>query len=768
MKNSSEHNYDSESLRKQEATADEFKHRFEIAAELCGDGLLILDKNNQLVFSSKKAAALWGYSQEELVSIPIEEVFPQDSLNTFKLMCSQAVECPGQLFNACLSALRVHDREMDVEITLFSPEKDREIYITLSDVSLSKNREKEFFKSNQFLRNVILNSVVGIISFDAKGNILLFNNAAGRMLGWSEREVAGFKNLYDFFDASDADHIMEMIIGNGRMEEESGMFCPMEISMMKKSGEVFPVNFSLSSIYEWDQQVALVGVFTDQSERAAIEKELKQTRDYLNNVVQNAFDMIITTDLDANMVSFNRGGERILGYSSREMIGKSVEMLYPNPEERRSLLRRVHHFDGAVSNYETKLIHKNGSLVDISLTLSLLTDKDGRTMGTVGISKDITAHKKAEEELKQTKDYLNAIVENTTDMIITTDLDKKIVSFNRGAEIMLGYQRDEVLGRHIEDFYLEPGERQAMAMYLDDEESSVNYETQLLAKDGKIVDIDLTLSQLRDIHDRVIGTVGISKDISESKRVEEELRQKKAELEEARIQVMHSEKMASLGKLATSVAHEINNPLGGILMFCEIVLEEIQTDHPNRKDLLQIREQTLKCKDIVKGLLDFGRMTGAKYAFIDLNRTVEQGIALFANQALFQNIKVIWELAVDLPQILGDARQLNQVFTNLIINAVDAMNGHGVLTVRTEVKKEEEEVRVSFIDTGHGIEPHIIPRLFEPFFTTKPVGEGVGLGLSTSYGIVKSHNGRIEVESEAGSGSIFTVCLPMVGPEQDA
>ena len=391
-------------------------------------------------------------------------------------------------------------------------------------------------------------------------------------------------------------------------------------------------------------------------------------------------------------------------------------------------MRRVEHFDGAVSNFETKLRHKNDSLVDISLTLSLLTDNEGKVMGTVGISKDITDRVKAETELQKTKDYLNAIVENTPDMIITTDLDKKIVSFNRGAERMLNIKREEVLGVNIEDLYVDPDERRALARLLSDVDTSVNYETQLRDSKGQKVDIDLTLSHLKNNRGETIGTVGISKDITEKKRVEAELALKNAELEEAKLQILHNEKMASLGKLATSVAHEINNPLGGILLFCEMILEDINDDDPNRPDLLQIREQTMRCKEIVKGLLEFGRMTGTQYSFIDLNRTVEQGIALFANQAIFHNVLVVKDLDPDLPQIMGDASQLNQVFTNLIINAVDAMKGVGTLTIKTAQDLVKEEVRISFMDTGCGISPDVKPRLFEPFFTTKPIGEGGGVG----------------------------------------
>jgi two-component system NtrC family sensor kinase len=746
---------------------DRIRQRFETAAELANDGLLVCDQAGNIVYASTAASKLLGFKRDELTSMNVRGLLSLADQRNFDILRKDAVSQPGQTLTTEANAIPAWGQALEVEIAVIASPQGDELFISLRDLSLSKIMEKELLKSNQFLRKIIIGSVDGIIAADVSGNIMLFNEGAVRMLGWDEVEVIGVKTVADFLEPGVADEVQIRLHRDDPRDGPTGSMNPLEVNMVARSGEIFPVSLTMSSIVEWGQEVATVGIFTDLRERVKMERALKETRDYLNNVLENAFDMIITTDLNTNIVSFNRGAERLLGYRRDEVLGKSVESFYPDAEERRALMRRMEHFDGVVSNYETRLIRKDGVLVDISMTLSLLYDNQGKIIGTVGISKDITARKRAERELQETKDYLNAIVENAPDMIITTNLEKKMVSFNRGAEKILGYHRQEVLGHHIETLYVEPGERQALAKYLDSQTGSVNYETQLRSKDGRVVDIDLTLSHLKNKDGQVIGTLGISKDITEKKRVEAELEQKKAELEEAQLQIMHAEKMASLGKLATSVAHEINNPLGGILLFCEMILEEVTEEDPNRPDLMQIREQTLRCKEIVKGLLEFGRMTGTHYAFIDLNRTVEQGIALFANQAILQDIEIVRDLDPKTPQIMGDASQLNQVFTNLIINAVDAMEGRGVLTITTRLDEKVDEVLVSVGDTGKGIDPEVMPRLFEPFYTTKPVGEGVGLGLSTSYGIVKRHNGRIEVDSEPGKGSVFTVHLPLEGPEQE-
>jgi len=262
--------------------------------------------------------------------------------------------------------------------------------------------------------------------------------------------------------------------------------------------------------------------------------------EYLHNILEYSGDMIITTDMDRRITSFNQGGELMLGYTREEMLGVDVETLYVDPEERWALMRHVQDM-GSVSNYETQLVHKDRHVVDISLTLSQLKDNQGRVIGTVGISKDISDRKAVEEklrlqrvELQETRDYLNSILENTGDMVITTDSSRRIMSFNRGGELMLGYTREEMLGVDVETLYVDPEERWALMRHVQDMGSVSNYETQLVHKDRHVVDISLTLSQLKDNQGRVIGTVGISKDISDRKAVEEKLRLQRVELRETR------------------------------------------------------------------------------------------------------------------------------------------------------------------------------------------------------------------------------------------
>lgn len=240
-------------------------------------------------------------------------------------------------------------------------------------------------------------------------------------------------------------------------------------------------------------------------------------------------------------------------------------------------------------------------------------------------------------------------------------------------------------------------------------------------------------------------------------------------------QLMQASKLASIGEISAKVAHELNSPLGGILIYANLLLEDTPAEDPKQSDLKQIVEQTLRCKEIVKDLLEFSRQSDHRRVPCSINQSIRQTVELLSKQALIQspiflgpivqsNIRVVQELDPDLPLITADPNRMNQVLVNLIINAVDAMEGEGTLTLRTFQQPLEKKVVLEVGDTGIGIPEGNRSKIFDPFFTTKEVGKGTGLGLSTVYGIVQEHGGTIEVQSTVGKGTTFTLKFPFEDP----
>ncbi|MEW6568936.1 MAG: cache domain-containing protein, partial [Chloroflexota bacterium] len=227
--------------------------------------------------------------------------------------------------------------------------------------------------------------------------------------------------------------------------------------------------------------------------------------------------------------------------------------------------------------------------------------------------------------------------------------------------------------------------------------------------------------------------------------------------------IMESERLALIGQLAANVAHELNNPLQGIVTYSHLLLERLSAEDATAESVRKVVTQADRCRDIIRGLLDFSRQRKPDKTVCSINAVLQECIALVENQALFHNIQIIEELQPDLPTAVIDPSQIERVFMNLIINAAEAMDGGGKLMLATRYDPEHTAIEIRVSDTGHGIPAEYLDRIFDPFFTTKDPGHGTGLGLAISYGIVKEHRGTISVESEPGKGTTFTVRLPMNG-----
>lgn len=244
------------------------------------------------------------------------------------------------------------------------------------------------------------------------------------------------------------------------------------------------------------------------------------------------------------------------------------------------------------------------------------------------------------------------------------------------------------------------------------------------------------------------------------KTLEKKVEERTRELTKMQASLIQSEKLASLGKLAAGVAHEINNPLGGVLIYSHLLLEDTPKDSPHYSNLKKIVKETTRCKNIVKGLLEFARPKDPEMSSLDINNIVEKSLYIIEGQSLFQNLVIEKHFAPDLPRIVGDGAQLQQVFMNIILNGADAMDNDGTFTINTSHDSDGRFITIQFSDTGHGIQEDDIKRLFEPFFTTKDVGKGTGLGLAISYSIIQKHRGTIEVNSQVDKGATFSVKLP--------
>jgi two-component system, NtrC family, sensor kinase len=399
---------------------------------------------------------------------------------------------------------------------------------------------------------------------------------------------------------------------------------------------------------------------------------------------------------------------------------------------------------------------------------SPILDDNGEVAYIIEKIRDATHVKRLEKELSGIKSFMEKFVQSSISAIVASDLRGKILLMNPAAEELTGYTFQDA--RHkitVRDLY-PPGQANAVLAKLRSEAFGGKgkltcSETILVNSRGEEIPVELTAAIIYE-GNKEVATMGIFNDLRE--KIDQEERVKDALLRAAR-----AEKLASLGQLAAGVAHEINNPLTGILLYGGLLLEDLPPEDPKYQDMESIIEDANHCRNIVKSLLAYSRQTSANKEVIDLNELVEQSLGLIRDQRLFINIKVVKELTDESMLVKVDRGQLNQVIINLVINAVDAMERKGTLTLKTYSDRSRNQVvgkgeatgfaYLEVSDTGCGIPEENLPRIFDPFFTTKDLGKGTGLGLSTAYGIVHENGGTIWVKETGESGTTFVLELTL-------
>ncbi|MBF0205044.1 MAG: PAS domain S-box protein [Desulfamplus sp.] len=359
--------------------------------------------------------------------------------------------------------------------------------------------------------------------------------------------------------------------------------------------------------------------------------------------------------------------------------------------------------------------------------------------------------------------FLRKLIHSAADAIIASDMTGKIIIFNKAATEVSGYSKKEAMGDlNIRDLY-PPGDAQEIMKKMRSHEYGGDgllkgYKQMAIRKDGITIPIILNASIVYE-GDKEVASIGFFHDMREAKRLE-------CEIEKMQIQLLQAEKMSSLGKLAAGVAHQLNNPLGGITLFTQLMLEEYDLNDDAKSDLLKIQRDAERCSSIVKELLEFARQTKREVKLQNINKIVGRTLFLLRNQSIFQNIEILESYDNNIPEIPVDIQQLNHVFMNIILNAADAMEGSGVLDIKTFLEDNDGMVHITIADTGTGIPESTLPSIFEPFFTTKEEGKGTGLGLSMAYGIVESHKGKIKAENRPEGGALFSITLPLKNEAQ--
>lgn len=508
-----------------------------------------------------------------------------------------------------------------------------------------------------------------------------------------------------------------------------------------------------------DGSISKLSIYRDISERKRREQKLWASEENFRNLFEHVACGAFISSKEGKFINANRALLDMLGYESKdEFLNIDIARdLYVGPEDRQKFKEMIER-DGRVIDYEVEFKRKDGRTVPVLLTGHARYDQNGNVVGYEGLNVDISQRKMMERQLREAYDFINKIIQSSPNAIIAIDMTGSILIWNRAAEETLGYKASEVIGKmSIEKIYPEAMARKVMQMMRSPEYGGVGklnaYPMVYVRQDGMVVEGNLSAAIIYDAGGKEIASVGSFVDLKERLEMERALRRTQEQL-------LQSEKLAAMGRLTSQIAHELNNPLYGIMNTLELLKTEISAGSKRRKVLEMALSETVRLSELLRKMLSFSRPDQEEKQPVDLNTVLDEILLLHEKQLQENDIQIKTLFAAELPPIMASKNQLRQVFLNLVANARDAMPDGGTLSVKTA--SDEETVKIEFSDTGIGIKEEDLKRIFDTFFTTKDSVKGVGLGLSVCYGFIKEHGGDIQVTSEVAKGTTFTIAFPIL------
>ena len=483
------------------------------------------------------------------------------------------------------------------------------------------------------------------------------------------------------------------------------------------------------------------------------EEALRQSEKKLKAYLESAPDGVYLTDLKGTFLYGNKKAEELTGYAREELIGKSFLKLNLLPGKylaRAAKLLVLSAMGKPTGPDEFEITKRDGNRIWVEINTTLIKQAGGTIV--IGFVRDITERKHIEEALR----FSDAAFKSIQESVIATDTEYIITRWNKVSEQIYGVKASEAIGKKLFDVIeiVETLPSENAKRFKKLETQGYYQEEQLHRTKHAEVWVDVSVQAI-ETNGRHYGWVALATDITERKQAEEREKQLQQEL-------ILASRLASIGEMASGVAHEINNPLTGVIGFAQLLMRRDIADDI-REDLEVINKEAQRVAEVVSGLLAFAHQRKPGREYVDINQLILEILKLRSCQMQVNNIHLVNRLDPDLPQTVADGNQLQQVFLNIILNAEQAMvkaHGGGNLSVKTE--QVNDSIQVSVADDGPGISQENLDKVFNPFFTTNEVGQGTGLGLSICHGIVTQHNGKISAKSKLGKGATFIVELPIV------
>ena len=725
---------------------DNYKTLFENSAV----AITVVDENENLLSWNKYAESLLGMNKDDLYLKPISALYPEEE---WRKMRSMNLRQKGMQHHLETKMIKKNGEILDVDISLsMFKGSDGKIIGTIgiiADISDRKQAQQRLQMVEGNYMTIFENSAVAITLADENERIISWNKYTEILLGADKKELYNMP-VRSLYPDEEWEKIRALNI------RQKGMQHHLETRLIKKNNDIIDVDISISILKGTEGQITgSIAIITNVTERKKAYEQLRHAEENYRTIFENTAVSITITDANENIVSWNRQTELMLGMDKDDLHTKHISSLYPVAEWEMIRAQNIRK-KGMQNHLETKMIKSNGAIIDVDLSVSILRGTDGEISGSIGIVNDITEHKRTREQLKTTTDNYKTLFENTAVAITVANENEKIISWNKYTEVLLGMSRSDLYMRPVSSLYPEVQWLKIRAENIKQKGMQNHLETQMQKKDGETIDVDLSISVLKDSDGEVTGSIAVISNISDLKKAEEE----KQRMEQ---QVQLAGRLSAVGELAAGVAHELNNPLTAVRGFAQLLASRKDLDESLTNDLETIYKEAQRATRITSNLLSFARSHNPEKRMISMNDVIAQSVELQEYRMRVSNIEISTELDKDLPYTMADFYQMQQVFVNLITNAEQAMsdtNGRGKLYIKTE--QSGDLIRITVIDDGPGIHEDHIQNIFDPFFTTKDADKGTGLGLSICYSLIREHGGTLSASNNTGEGATFVIELPII------
>lgn len=721
-------------------------------------------ESGKIVEVNKKLVEVYGYTEEELKGRTAFElglwIKPEERGEFINLLRKRKI-IKGFEHQFMIKGGRILDVILHAQV--FEMEGKEIILYLVEDITEKKKIER----MQKRLVDIVESSDGFVLTTDVNLNVFYMNPAAQRTLNVN---ING--KILDIFPNDEKGRLTNEIIQSA---VENGLWKG-ELQIKGKNGEPIPSLTIAIAHRKPDNTIDYYSfIFRDITELKKTYQALKESEERLRQIIENSTQVFYIHDADRKFVYVSPQIKTLLGFDVDEVLGRfTFEFLSDNPINRigSELTELALRTGERQRPYECELIAKDGRKVWVEIYESPIV-QHGKTVAMVGSLKDITKRKQAEMRLKEREAFLDAITKYSPDVIVIFDLIRRDVIYaNKEIAELLGYEKMTV--KNFQEFskLLHEEDRQKLNQHflkLMNGEDGVVYECEYRIKnasgDYRWFYARDTIFK-RDENGNVVQILSAQRDITREKKLA-------IEKEEAEAQKIHSNKMQALGELASGVAHDINNDLTVILGNLSLLKGNREPTDEEWKYLERAAEAAEKIRDLSKQLLVFSRKEAMKIRPINVSEAITGAIKLLRNVKM-ENVKIELEFAPNLPLINADRSMIQTAIINLVTNACDAMPRGGNIKITTSIINIEQDmtlknpeakkgkyIMVKVADTGTGIPKEIMDKIFDPFFTTKPVGKGTGMGLSTVHGVVKNHGGWVDVESEVGKGTTFTLYFPV-------